>query len=131
MVGPTLYNLVVIFSQPKENVSTPKKLFDFFGLSKLEFGLHILKKVSTSPFQPYLHSWAYDLIVTQIRFNLELRDPVWPCSVIACFFWFFHIFCQNIVKLIDHFVWSIRLFSFSYCFVCACTLIHYARVYVW
>ena len=27
---------------------------------------------------------AYDLIVTLIKFNLELRDRVWPCSAIAC-----------------------------------------------
>ena len=29
-------------------------------------------------------SQAYDLIVTLIKFNLELRDRVWPCSAIAC-----------------------------------------------
>ena len=28
---------------------------------------------------------AYDLIVTLIKFKLELRDRVWPCSAIACF----------------------------------------------
>ena len=28
---------------------------------------------------------AYDLIVTLIKFNLELRDRVWPCSAIACY----------------------------------------------
>ena len=29
-------------------------------------------------------SQAYDLIVTPFKFNLELKDRVWPCSAIAC-----------------------------------------------
>ena len=35
---------------------------------------------------------AYDLIVTLIKFNLELRDRVWPCSAIACLTLFCKIF---------------------------------------
>ena len=33
----------------------------------------------------YKQKLIYDLILLSIRFNLELRDWVWPCSAIACF----------------------------------------------
>ena len=30
---------------------------------------------------------AYDLIVTLMKFKLQLRDRVWPCSAIACLYY--------------------------------------------
>ena len=55
------------------------------GLIRTIFKLWFLKFMN---FQIHNHvdtGQAYDLIVTLIKFKLELRDRVWPCSAIACF----------------------------------------------
>ena len=59
-----------------------QKILPYEYSQNVSFDYNLIDQISFQPIDTYL---SYNQTLRYIRFNLELRHRVWPCSAKACF----------------------------------------------